>query len=111
MFIKLVLESIHRIAQNLGRGEILVDLPCLMAFYVKFMNFVNQKSLGGDSLSTLLSDPDSSIHKIVPLSAIAKANKIVVPILLSAANYSSHGCNVGRRPYTKTYACLTISKL
>ena len=41
------------------------------------LKFVNQKSLGGNFLSTLL------LHKIVPSSAIAKANKSVAPILLS----------------------------
>ena len=49
--------------------------------------------MGGD-----LPDPDSSLNKIVPSSAIAKANENVAPILPSAAN---HGRNVERGPHTK----------
>ena len=59
------------------------------------MKFLNQKSSGGESSSSLLLDPNSSLNQIVPSSVIAKANKIVAPVLPSAANH------VERGPYTK----------
>ena len=75
-----------------------------MAFNAK----ICEKSSGGYSSSTLLPDPDSSLNKIVPSSAIAKANKIVAPILPSAANHG-HECREGS--LHEAYACLSISKL
>ena len=62
---------------------------------LKFVKFLNQKSSGGESSSSLLPDPNSSLRQIVPSSAIAKANEIVAPVLPSAANH------VERGPYTK----------
>ena len=63
---------------------------------LKFVKFFNQKSSGGESSSSLLPDPNSSLNQIVPSSAIAKVNMIVAPVLASVANY---GHCVERDPY------------
>ena len=51
-----------------------------MASLLKYVKFITKK--GGDSSppATLLPDPDSSLNKVIPSSAIAKANELVVPV-------------------------------
>ena len=52
-----------------------------MASLLKYVKFITKK--GGDSSppATLLPDPDSSLNKVIPSSAIAKANELVAPVL------------------------------
>ena len=71
---------------------------------LNFLKFINRRgeNSGGftSSQSTLLPDPDSSLNKVIPSSAIVKANEIVTPHILPAA--TNHGHTGERGPYVGT---------
>ena len=89
------------------RGEIWQI--CLQSPNFALQNFQHKRGdeLGGNTLSqaTLLPDPDSSLNKVAPsvLSAIAKVNEIVTPILPAATNTHLflNGHTGERGPYMK----------